>query len=77
MYTTTAVFVGASAVLVLNNMGNAVNDGTIVNVGDLVADGNAGLRVAVKTGLAGLVLLYNCPIAACDKGIPEITRSSM
>ena len=70
MYMTTAVAVDASAVLVLNDVGSAVSDGTIVKVGDLVNDGDAGLRVAVKTRLAGLVLLYNCPIAACDKGIP-------
>ena len=70
MYTTTAVAVDASAVLVLNDVGSAVSDGTIVKVGDLVNDGDAGLRVAVKTRLTGLVLLYNCPIAACDKGIP-------
>ena len=70
MYMTTAVAVDASAVLVLNDVGSAVSDGTIVKVGDLVNDGDAGLRVAVKTRFTGLVLLYNCPIAACDKGIP-------
>ena len=77
MYIIEIVWVDASAVLVLNNVGSAVSDGTVVKVGDLVNAGNAGLRVAVNTGLTGLVLLYNCPIAACDKGIPEITRSSM
>lgn len=65
-----AVAVGTSAVLVLNAGGSAVNVGVDVKVGDLVSDGNAGLRVAVNTRLTGLVLLYNCPIAACDNGIP-------
>ena len=76
MYKIDIVWVAASAVLVLNIVGSGVIDGTVVNVGDLVNDGNAGLRVAVKTRLIGLVLLYNCPIAACDNGIPTITRSS-